>query len=51
MYLNFFGYYTGQSNDAGEAHGEGIFTSLTGELYRGTFKEDVMDGYSKKLCL
>ena len=50
MFLkNIFGYYNGQCNKEGEAHGEGTFDDLTGELNRGNFKNDKLVG-DMKLC-
>ena len=39
------GKYTGEVNKLGEAHGYGVFRSKGGDIYRGTFRNNKMDGY------
>ena len=42
------GRYEGEVNEKGEAHGEGTFTNLWNEKFKGTFRANIMDGYCKK---
>ena len=41
------GTYVGEINENGEAHGEGTFTNTNGNIYKGMFRCNKVDGYCK----
>lgn len=42
--------YKGEKNDNGEMHGFGVYTYASGDVYTGTFANDMMDGKGKFTC-
>jgi hypothetical protein len=42
--------YKGEKNESGEMHGFGIYTYSSGDVYTGTFANDMMDGKGKFTC-
>ena len=41
------GWYEGETNEAGEAHGEGVYKSDYGTKYSGMFYNNMATGYCK----
>lgn len=42
--------YKGEKNEKGEMHGFGVYTYASGDVYTGTFANDMMDGKGKFTC-
>jgi hypothetical protein len=42
--------YKGEKNENGEMHGFGVYTYSSGDVYTGTFANDMMDGKGKFTC-
>lgn len=42
--------YKGEKNESGEMHGVGVYTYSSGDVYSGSFANDMMDGKGKFTC-